>query len=106
MHKVPSPIPASDGNHQPCAGPSVTDPAISHSMVDGSASCGLCSGRVAGERLSPVALGMQGMMGAYYVIFWQDRFLVTVTSPDGTPDTQAALMVFSRAVETRIKQRR
>jgi hypothetical protein len=49
---------------------------------------------------------MQGMMGAYYVIFWQDRFLVTVTGPDGTPDTQAALMVFSRAVETRIKQRR
>jgi len=106
MYKVPSPIPASGGNHQPCAGPSVADPVLSHSVVDGSAPWGLCSVKVVGERFSPVALGMQGMMGAYYVIFWQDRFLVTVTGPDGTPDTQAALMVFSRAVETRIKQRR
>jgi len=53
----------------------------------------------------PFALGEQGMMGAYYVIFWQDRFLVTVTGPGATPDTRAALLIFSRAVETRIKQR-
>ena len=97
---------ATDGTHRPYQLPSVADPVLSHSVVDESAPWGLCSVKVVGERLSPVALGMQGMMGAYYVIFWQDRFLVTVTSPDGTPDTQAALMDFSRAVETRIKQRR
>ncbi len=53
----------------------------------------------------PVALGTQGVVGAYYVIFWQDRFLVTVTGPDATPDTRTGLLGFSRAVESRIKQR-
>ncbi len=52
----------------------------------------------------PVALGAQGVMGAYYVTFWQDRFLVTVTGPDATPDTRTDLLGFSRAVESRIKQ--
>ncbi len=53
----------------------------------------------------PVALGTQGVMGTYYLIFWQDRFLVTVTGPDATPDTRTDLLVFSRAVESRIKHR-
>lgn len=53
----------------------------------------------------PVALGTQGVMGAYYVIFWQDRFLVAVTGPDATPETRTDLLGFSRAVGSRIKQR-
>jgi hypothetical protein len=53
----------------------------------------------------PVALGTQGVVGAYYVIFWQDRFLVAVTGPDATPDTRTDLLVFCRAIGTRINQR-
>jgi len=53
----------------------------------------------------PVALGTQGVMGTYYVIFRQDRFLVTVTGPDAAPDTRTDLLGFSRVVESRIKHR-
>ena len=52
----------------------------------------------------PVALGTQGVMGTYYVIFRQDRFLVTVTGPDATPETRTDLLGFSRAIGSQIKQ--
>lgn len=54
----------------------------------------------------PVTLGVQGVDGEYYLIFWQDRFLVTVTGPDATPEVQAILMRLSRAIEARIAERR
>ena len=54
----------------------------------------------------PIRLGAQAVQGGYYLIFRHGRFLVTVTGADATPDTQAALMDFSRAVEARIKQHR
>ena len=54
----------------------------------------------------PVTLGVQGVDGEYYLIFWQDRFLVTVSGPDATPEIQATLMRFSRAIEARIAERR
>jgi len=49
-----------------------------------------------------VTLGVRGVDGGYYLIFWQDRFLVTVTGPDASPDTRVAIIAFARAVEIRI----
>jgi len=54
----------------------------------------------------PVTLGIQGVDGDYYLIFWQDRFLVTVTGPDATPEIRGILMRLSRAIEARIAERR
>jgi hypothetical protein len=127
MHKVPSPIPASDGNHQPCAGPSVADPVLSHSVVDGSAPWGLCSVKVVGERFLPAAAGGGRAVrrGGPMRTYLSRRSLIgksvltdvgslpgvpalaqRPTSPAATPDTRTALMVFFRAVETRIGHRR
>jgi len=54
----------------------------------------------------PVTLGVQGVDGEYYLIFWQDRFFVTVTGPDATPEIRAVMMHLSRAIEARIAERR
>ena len=54
----------------------------------------------------PVTLGVQGVDGEYYLIFWQDRFFVTVTGPAATPEIRAILMRLSRAIEARIAERR
>jgi hypothetical protein len=54
----------------------------------------------------PLPLGVQGVDGEYYLIFWQDRFLVTVTGPDATPEIRGVLLRLSRAIEARIVERR
>jgi hypothetical protein len=51
-----------------------------------------------------IPLGAGGSRGEYYVIFWQGRFLVTVTGSDPGQDTMQAVERIARSVEGKIAQ--
>jgi len=51
-----------------------------------------------------VPLGAGGSQGEYYLIFWQDRFLITATGSDPGRDTMQAVERIARSVEGKIAQ--
>jgi len=57
---------------------------------------------VGGEPRIP--LGAGGSRGEYYVIFWQDRFLVTVTGSDATQEMMRVVERMARLVEEKLSQ--
>jgi Family of unknown function (DUF6599) len=59
--------------------------------------------KTAGEE-SPIPLGAGGNRGEYYLIFWQDRFLVTVTGSDAGQNTMQGVERIARQVEEKIRQ--
>lgn len=52
-----------------------------------------------GRETAPLRIGVAGVQGDYYLIFWQDRYFVTVTALDQGSATTKALLPLGRAVE-------
>lgn len=55
-----------------------------------------------GQDAAPLGIGAAGVQGDYYLIFWQDRYLVTVTALDQEATTRHALLPLARLVEARL----
>jgi hypothetical protein len=49
--------------------------------------------------------GDGGVVGSYYVSFWKERYLVTVTGEDETAETREILMDLARSIEQKIAGR-
>jgi hypothetical protein len=49
--------------------------------------------------------GDGGVVGSYYVSFWKERYLVTVTGEDETAETKQILLQLSRSIERKIPGR-
>jgi hypothetical protein len=52
----------------------------------------------------PIPLGAGGSRGEYYILFWQDRFLVTATGSDAGQETMSGVERIARLVEEKISQ--
>ncbi len=52
----------------------------------------------------PISLGTEGRRGEYYLIFRQDRFLVTVSGSDAGPQTMSGVEGIARSVEEKIRR--
>jgi len=55
-----------------------------------------------GQDAAPLRIGVAGVQGDYYLIFWQDRYFVTITALDQESATTKALLPLGRAVEKRL----
>ena len=51
----------------------------------------------------PIALGQDGQLEEYYLNFWKDKALVTLTGFDGSPEVIQGLMHLAKSVEAKIK---
>ena len=52
----------------------------------------------------PIPLGAGSGRGEYYIIFWQDRYLVTVTGSDASQDTMRVVERLARLVEDKLSR--
>ena len=69
-----------------------------YEMSDAGAAYGIYSVR-SGEEAAPIDIGQGGSVHSYYIMFWKDRYFVSVAGSDSTAECRRGLEAIARAVD-------
>jgi hypothetical protein len=67
-------------------------------MADPAAAYGMYTFKTTGKG-KPIELGQGGQLEDYYLNFWKDRYLITITGFDENPETVAGLLTVAREAD-------
>jgi len=71
-------------------------------MTDPAAAYGMYTFKTTGKG-KPIELGQEGQLEDYYLNFWKDRHLITITGFDENPETVAGLLTVARAADLAVR---